>query len=243
MEKCLIGTGNTAAVYEWGNNKVLKLFYEGYPGSAVKKEYANALAVKELDFPKPIPYELIHYEERLGIIYEKVPGESLENHVLKTGDLDGCALYMSNLHKQILKWEQRELSDYREFLEYHIQNAKSSNPFLKEEALQILKRLPEGNTLCHGDFHPGNILISGINTCVIDFMNLCRGNDLYDIARTFYLVEYTPVRSEVEDKEFLLNAKKVLAQNYLSGMGVTKDMIREYLIVIKAARNGECPNE
>lgn len=243
MEKHLIGSGNTAEVFEWGDDKVLKLFYEGYPENAVKNEYLNALAVKALDFPKPIPYDLLKYEGRSGIVYDKVLGESLQDWVFKTGDLDKCAYYMANLHKRMQQFELEELPDYKEFLAYHIQNANKCKMTDKEEALQILKKLPEGITLCHGDYHPGNILISGTETCVIDYMNLCRGSYLYDIARTVYLVEFTPVPENTADKESLLELKRTLADKYLSYMGIRRDIIKDYLKVIGVARIGECPNE
>lgn len=243
MELRLIGTGNTAKVYDWTDDKVLKLFYKDYPRSAIDIEYKNALAVKELEFSKPKVYEVIEYVGRTGIIYDKVSGETLVDWIFRTGDLDKCAYYMSLLHKKLLKFEQKDLPKYKDFLEYHICNSKKLDENEKEKALQILKGLPDGNTLCHGDFYPGNILISGTNTCVIDFMNLCRGNYLYDIARTVYLIEYTPIAEEDPNKEYLLNAKRELTDFYLSYMGVTKVTIKDFLIVIKAARSGECPNE
>ncbi|MGO4500149.1 phosphotransferase [Paenibacillus sp. 2RAB27] len=30
--------------------------------------------------------------------------------------------------------------------------------------------------LCHGDFHPGNIILSNGITLVLDFMNVCHGD-------------------------------------------------------------------
>ena len=42
------------------------------------------------------------------------------------------------------------------FLKNHIEKAQGLAN--KEEVLYILDKLPDGNTLCHGDFHPGNIL-------------------------------------------------------------------------------------
>lgn len=40
-----------------------------------------------------------------------------------------------------------------------IENVTSVNLRKQEEALQMLDKLPDGNTLCHGYFHLGNILI------------------------------------------------------------------------------------
>ena len=78
---------------------------------------------------------------------------------------------------------------------------------------------------------------------VIDFMNVCNGVYLYDVARTVFLVEYTPVPLEAEDREMLIQFKKTFADLYLLQMNVTREMIQDYLEVISVARVGECPNE
>lgn len=243
--KCgkILGFGNTATVYEWGEGKVLKLFSQGYPKEAVEKEFHNAKAISSMDFPKPKAHEIISLEEHVGIIYDKVDGESLLDWVIKTGDLQECAVFMAKLHKAIFQNKIVNVPNYKEFLKYNILNSPSANLRKQKEALQILDKLKDGNTLCHGDFHPGNIFISDRNTTVIDFMNVCHGDFLYDVARTVFLVEYTPVSAEVEDAGAVLQLKKTLADLYLIQMNVTREMIQDYLSVIIAARAGECPNE
>jgi aminoglycoside phosphotransferase (APT) family kinase protein len=46
----------------------------------------------------------------------------------------------------------------------------------------------DDDRVCHGDFHPGNILIDGRKAVIIDWMNATRGNPLADVARTTILV-------------------------------------------------------
>lgn len=239
----VIGVGNTATVYEWEKGKVLKLFYQGYPKEAVEREFYNSKVIRDMDFEKPKAYEIISCEERIGIIYDKVQGESLLDWVMKTGDLEGCAVYMAKLHKSIIQNKISNVPDYKEFLKWNIVNAPLDNLKKREEILQILDKLPNGNVLCHGDFHPGNILISEDHAIVIDFMNVCHGNFLYDVARTVFLVEYTPVPIGTDNIEMLLEFKKTLADLYLIQMNVTREMIQDYISVIIAARAGECPNE
>jgi thiamine kinase-like enzyme len=239
----IIGVGNTATVYEWVEGKVLKLFYQGYSKEAVEREFHNTKAISDMDFEKPKAYEIIFCEERMGIIYDRVEGESLLDWVMRTGDVNQCAVYMAKLHKAILQNKTRNVPNYKEFLKCNIVNATSANSKKREEALEMLDKLLNGDTLCHGDFHPGNILISHGNIIVIDFMNVCHGDFLYDVARTVFLVEYTPVPIEVEDREMLLHFKKTLADLYLMQMNVTREMIQDYLSVIIEARVGECPNE
>ena len=239
----IIGIGNTASVYEWDDKRVLKLFNQGYPKEAAEKEFQNALAISNMNFAKPKAYDIMPYEERIGIIYDRVECESLLDWVLKTGNIHQCAEYMANLHKTILQNKIQDVPNYKDFLKYHISNTSSTNLGNREEVLQMIEKLPDGDTLCHGDFHPGNIFISDGNAVVIDFMNVCHGDYLYDVARTVFLVEYTPVPAEAADRDAILQFKKALADLYLIQMNVTREMIQDFLSVIIAVRKGECPNE
>ena len=234
----LIGAGHTASIYEWGAEKVVKLFQQGYPEDAVKREFHNAMVIRDMDFLKPKAYELVDIGCQNGIIYDRIDGESLLDWLMKTGDLQACAYYMAELHKRIIQNKAEDIPDYKHFLSYHLNAASAPDPE-KKELLQKLGRLPEGNTLCHGDFHPGNIMISDGRLYVIDFMNICRGSCLYDIARTVFLVEYTPVPEEADNKELLLHYKKTLTDLYLANMKLTREMLQDYLEIIIAARAGE----
>ena len=236
----IIGIGKTAVVYEWGEDKVLKLFYKGYPKEATEKEFSNAMVINNMNFRKSKAYEIVTYKEQMGIIYDRVDGVSLSDWVSKTGDIQKCAEYMAELHKEIIRNEAHNIPNYKEFLERNIKNAQHVKTEKQKEALHILNQLPDGNTLCHGDFHPGNILLSGEQTTVIDFMNICRGVPLYDVARTVFLVEYTPVPIEADNRDQLQLYKRALADLYLVQMNVSREMIHDYLTVIIAARAGEC---
>ena len=238
----LIGAGNTASVYEWEEGKVLKLFNKDYPGKSIENEFHNAMAIREMNFKKPKAYEIISYKERKGIIYDRIEGESLLEWVMKTGDLQECARCMAKLHKAIIKNKISNAANYKDFLKYHITKTQLTLE-KQDEFLQMIDKLPGGNVLCHGDFHPGNILISKGHGYVIDFMNVCYGNSLYDIARTVFLIEYTPIPPEANNHDMLLYFKKTLSDLYLIQMNVTREMIQDYLSVIIAVRKGECPYE
>lgn len=242
-DKKIVGIGNTATIYEWEEGKVVKLFHRGYPRDAVEREFHNAMVIRDMKFNKPKAYEIVFCDECFGIVYDRGEGESLLDWVIRTGDAEKCATYMAKLHREILKNETSSVSNYKEFLKYHLLKTHSDSLSKQEEVLKLIDRLPAGNVLCHGDFHPGNILISGENIVVIDFMNICHGDYLYDVARTVFLLEYTPIPEEVTNKDVLIQFRKALADLYLMKMDVNRELIKDYLSVIIAARKGECPNE
>src|SRR5262249_42867679 len=57
-------------------------------------------------------------------------------------------------------------------------------PYLRDFAGRVLDRLPAGDRLCHGDYHPGNVLLGADRTAVIDWTGAVRGVAEADHART-----------------------------------------------------------
>src|SRR5688500_3380735 len=72
----------------------------------------------------------------------------------------------------------------RRRLQNKINHADILSASLKTSLLTALHSLPEGDRVCHGDFHPANVLIAGENARAIDWMDASRGNPLADVART-----------------------------------------------------------
>lgn len=54
--------------------------------------------------------------------------------------------------------------------------------------LTALDEIPEDTGLCHGDFHPDNILMTTEGPIVIDWVDATRGNPLADVTRTSLLL-------------------------------------------------------
>lgn len=176
----LLAVGNTAEVYELDSGRVCKLFRPGYDGSAVEREFHNAAVVFSMGIRSPRPYAIVQINGRNGIIYDKVTGESLTDRYLRTRD-DHWISAFAELHKRLLCLETEEVGSYKSFLKYFAGGSA--------QIMEKIDRLPDGSRLLHGDYHPNNVLVDGNGDLVlIDFMNVCRGPALYDIARTFFLI-------------------------------------------------------
>jgi aminoglycoside phosphotransferase (APT) family kinase protein len=59
----------------------------------------------------------------------------------------------------------------------------------KQTARDRLAALPDGTALCHGDFHPGNVLLTRRGPVVIDWDSASRGDPLGDLACTSRLMQ------------------------------------------------------
>lgn len=61
-------------------------------------------------------------------------------------------------------------------------------PYLGGPAAECLEALPDGDALCHGDFHPANVLMGRRGPVVIDWPNASRGDPEADVARTLLIL-------------------------------------------------------
>lgn len=220
----LIGKGNTAEVFDIGKGKILKLFIKGYPKAPVEKEFNNAKIMENLGLPVPACHEMTEMEGRYGIVYEKIPGIDLYNYISTTGEFQKGLEILVGLQKLILEKECSDLISYKEFIKLVIGDRDPS-------VLEKLDSLPDGNNVCHGDFHPFNILVdSEGNAKIIDFMNVCRGPRLYDIARSYFLMRGEgTVKPEIE----------ALLQAYLQFHGVTESDLVPFFEIISICHKWE----
>lgn len=234
--KRLIATGNTADVFEYEEGKVCKLFREDYSQPAIEREYHNAKQMKQLGIAVPACYGIITSHKRSGIIYERIEGKSLLEHCTETQDTTFLEETLVTLHTSILQNHTREVMSYKDFLIQLIPKDTSEGSVLVER----INNLPEGDALCHGDFHPMNIMVTGHKEVfLIDFMNVCHGPWQYDVARTYFLISYDDIPNEAPHKQVFLQMKRQLADTYLEKMNVVYKEIEGLLAIIHACRQYE----
>ena len=194
----LIGKGLTAQVYAWGDGRVLKLFESWRPGAKVEKEFAITRAVHAAGLPAPAVYELVEVEGRKGIVFERVDGRSMfEDVVACPWKLFAAARQLAKLHAQLHAINAPPaLPTLREQIAGWIDAARELSATEKEKLWRCLAALPEGDALCHGDFHPANILLSARGPIIIDWSRATRGHPLADVARTSHLFDVADLPEE-----------------------------------------------
>ena len=59
----------------------------------------------------------------------------------------------------------------------------------KRELHDAIVDMPHGDRLCHGDFHPLNILGDTLDPVVIDWLDARRGDPVADVCRSYLLLK------------------------------------------------------
>lgn len=241
MKGELIGEGNTAEIYQWGEREILKLFRQDYAQAGVEKEYRNSQKVQECGLPVPKVGSMIQYEGRSGIIYEYIQGTSMLDLLLKQPlSLKRNIAHFAALHYEIHQCKAEGLSKYKDILEWNIRHAKQLSEEEKQLILARLQELPDGEALCHGDYHPGNVIRTNDKSMILDWMTAAAGSPSADVARTTLLFMAGNLPSGGLARYFTKKIRKYIAKVYqkqymkLSGMSIKE--INGWRLPIMAAR-------
>lgn len=217
----LIGQGYTAEIYELGKDKILKLYRKSLPDFLCELEFNATKNIYDRFKISPYAYRIVEIEGRKGAIYEKVVGKTmLEEMVSRIWTLKKQSRELAHLHLSIHKKIDFILPTVKTKLKKDIQRVPELSDVEKEYLYQYIDTLPNGDTLCHFDFHPGNIIIRNGKAVVIDWMTASKGHASSDVARTSVMLKY----SDVPLKSSIL--KKLVRRIKLT---VYNEYIKEYL--------------
>ncbi|MGE7881578.1 aminoglycoside phosphotransferase family protein [Bacillus sp. NPDC094077] len=222
-----IAKGNTAKIYLY-ENKIIKLFEEYLPNTesineAKKQKYAYSCGL-----PVPNVFEVTKVQDRQAIIMEYVKGESIGDLLLN--NLNKAEHYISicvNEQKKIhaICVNTDEMESMRERLERQIKSVHKLDENQKENVLKRLNSIVFDSRLCHGDFHPFNLILSHENVKIIDWVDASSGDIRADVFRTYLLY----AQASVELAEMYLHI-------YCRNTGLSREEIFQWAPIIIAAK-------
>lgn len=243
MKGQLLGEGNTAEVFLWNDNEILKLFRQKFPWEGVDREYNVSKLVETLGLPVPKVGQMIELEGRRGIIYERISGVSMLDMIMKNpASVTQYAKSMAVLHYRMHQCKGQGLPKYKETLEWNIRHTDLLSEKQRLAVLDILEVLPEEGMLCHGDFHPGNIIINTDKSVVLDWMTATVGDPAADVARTLMLLKDGELPKKLPKlvKILIGFARKrivsIYLKEYMQLSGLSKEDIFKWRIPVIAAR-------
>lgn len=238
----LIGKGRTADVFEYGDDKVIKLFKGDLDSSWIEEEYKINKVANDFNCPAPIVYETATVNGRTGIVFQKLTGltisELLQKYPFRVKEI---AIKAANAHAEIHHATADTLEDQHSFFKRRILATDLISEEMKDKLTDYLKTLPFANYLCHGDLHPENYIVNE-HYYIIDWTNAYSGDPASDIARSVLMLNSPSAEENVPIRlrwvaSLIRNAyRKAYINQYLSVTNVTLEDIQAWRIIIVAAR-------
>lgn len=185
-----IAEGREAEIFAWEDGAVLKLYREGFPPQKAAHEAMAMGAAKAAGGPAPASLGMTEIEGRAGLIIERVEGIDLLTRLGRNpGLLLSAGTTLAKVQAALHAIEApEELPSLRASSVRRINEGAALVPAtIASRALAALDALPEGRRLLHGDYHPGNLIITPAGPRVIDWPNATRGEPAADVARTLLM--------------------------------------------------------
>lgn len=238
-----LARGRTADVFARDNRWVLKLFQPWVDRSTIEQEAEVTRLVRASGLPVPAVGEIVEVEGRVGVIYERVDGPTMAKAV--QSDVSLPELYakrLAQLHAQMHAVQiDGELPALGAKLEWRIQQAQKLTDDVKRNALAALATMPGSAQLCHGDFHPENVLMTDHGEVLIDWMDASRGNALADVARTSIILLGEAQREDYrpELRQVIGNFHAVYLDEYFRLRPQRREEYADWLPIVAASRLSE----
>ncbi|KAB7637903.1 MULTISPECIES: aminoglycoside phosphotransferase family protein [Bacillus] len=226
-----IAKGNTAEIYLY-DNKIVKLFKEYLPDTESMNEAKKQKYAYSCGLPVPNVFEVTKIQNRQAIIMEYVKGENIGDLLLN--NLNEAEHYIGlcvNEQKKIhaIRVNTDGMEFMRQRLERQIKSGHKLDEKQKENILNMLHSIKFEPRLCHGDFHPFNLILSKEEKVkVIDWVDASSGDIRADVFRTYLLYAQT----SLELAEMYLHL-------YCKNTSLLRDEIFQWAPIVIAARLSE----
>ncbi len=190
----LLARGGQADIYDYGDGKVLRVPRREMDFARIRYEYDVYVFLNGVGAAAPRVYNLVMIDKVPAIIMQKISGVSMMEMVKKNPlDIRRKVVELARLHQQVLRRTAAEtITKEKDKAAYCINASEYLTAPIKRFLLGILADLPDGDNLCHGDFHPGNIISVNGTYYLIDWSAASRGDFVADIAHTYILMKVVP---------------------------------------------------
>jgi aminoglycoside phosphotransferase (APT) family kinase protein len=241
-----VAEGREAEMFAWGDGKVLRLLRPGFNPASLESEVRAIEVAYAWGVPVPRAGERVSVEGREGVVLERIEGTDLLTElgrapwtVVRAARM--CGEVQARMHG--CRVEDESLPALKPRLE-----RKLDSPLVPDDLAEIAKKrlatLPEGEALCHGDFHPANVIRSPKGPVVIDWPNAMRGAPEADVARTLLLLGAGEPQSYSGVMRVLTKIGRNLfiwlyTGSYMRARALDKEQVRRWALPIAVARLAE----
>jgi aminoglycoside phosphotransferase (APT) family kinase protein len=238
-----IGVGRTAEVYPAGPGRVVKLGLPGMSARVLAVEAEKTRAVHDAGVPAPAPHGAVEIGGRHGFVFDRVDGELMLEEIRRVPwRYRSHARGLARVHADVHSCRTTALPPVEERLAEAIDRADLS-PHHARAAKDRLLAPGGGSAVLHGDFHPGNVMVTSAGPVVIDWLDASRGDPAADVARTLWLLSPAAVPPEIPWRGVLTRGVGLLRRRYLreylARIPLDRESIDRWRLPVVAARLAE----
>ena len=209
-----IGEGRTAEVFRTSDGQAVKLYYPHYSLVAATAEREKAVQVARVYQKAPRVGELSRLRDRISLFMELIRGVPL-NTLIHRSDIRNTGLSLGLMQRDLHIRPSEGLPRAGGIYQPAIQDFPGISSRLRQAMLKYLQSRRD-DRLCHGDFHPGNVLQTNKEWRLIDWSTAFAGDPLADIALTLEAI-HCERRAGKRFAWFEANRRRRLAGWYLTG--------------------------
>ncbi len=162
-----IATGATADIHAWRDGQVLKLYRTSIAPRVGPREARITRVLHDAGARVPHVGELVEVNGRVGLPMEKLSGQPLSLQLVDAESGARAGIIAAEVHAEMHALTAQSLTalpvQFRKMIEAGTLSAER-----KERVLRAMESLPDGDRICHGDFHAGNIMMTDDGPVVID---------------------------------------------------------------------------
>lgn len=224
MNLNLINKRRNNAIYTDGNS-YYKIFNKNYKKTDVYLEAFITAMVENTGLNVPSIQEISIMDEQWYFKTDCIEGKTLYSMMLN--DLENAEKYldkMVEIHTSIHKKRCDKLPFQKEKLADHI-NFSNLDKNLKIDLLDMLNTCPRHRKLCHGNFTPHNVLVSGEKYYITDWNHASQGNASADVARTYLWM-----------KIHMPSFAEIYLDKFCKATSTSKRYVENWIPIVAAAR-------
>jgi aminoglycoside phosphotransferase (APT) family kinase protein len=241
-----LAEGREAEIFAWNETTVLRLFRTARSAEALAREAAAMTAARAAGPIAPAVRGTIEVGGRQGLLIERVDGPDLFATIARRPwTIVAAGRMLGEIHARLHEVEAPSLQSTKERLTRNIAARETMPASILQTALSVLDGLPDGDRLCHGDLHPGNILMSPSGPIVVDWPNATRGDPTADVARTLALLQVArlpteaPRATRLADRVGRRSLRAAYLRAYRRARGLDRALLDRWLLVALVDRLAE----
>lgn len=259
----LLASATSSDVYEYGSDKVCKLYIDKYDFDAVDWRFKKVSEAYKTGLPAPKVYEIIERDGRFGIVMERFFGKTFNDVLfgniqasMEQGEPIKKILDLAyEIYAKQIKEVARTLSEIHQIkgkLFYTVKecfmgNSRNNSKLSQDEKdmiFKLIEDMPDSDNVCHGDPNLTNFIYNNDNTdkiLIVDWDNCLQSSPLYDITNyVLSTAQGNPTGISDELKRFYSENKsdfiKIFLDEYIRLSDIDLSDIERWIILLPVSR-------